>query len=255
MKTVFSILALIALLALPSQAQTPPVINNGTVTFGGVTLKVPDILGQQVTIQGQTLLVVTNQSGGYNISTWGAAGSLTNTPPQTMADAFALAKDYVQENNPANVGYYPTNGEWNFSVAGVFAQNSGQAAAQISVEHYFNQNWGLGAAVLEGNQNGQNGTAAAYAYGYYRKPIGDTALIGSLGGGYDNYTSKPMGIVKIEVEHRQSAHLSEFVGVGYDFEGFGKTKTQANTTISDPSGIIVGGGVRYSFSSINPFAK
>jgi len=252
-KKLISILG-VALFAATVHAQ-PISVNNGQITFGGVTLKVPDIINQPITIQGQTLLVQTNQSGGYNISTYGAAGNLTNTPPQTMPDAFARAKAYVEENNPANIGFYPTNGEWNFSVAGVFAQNSGQAAAQISIEHYFNQNLGLGAAVLEGNQNGQNGTAAAYFYGSYRKPIGDTAFIGSLGGGYDNYTGKPMGIAKIEVEHRQSAHLSEFVGVGYDFEGFGKTKTQVNTTISNPSGLIVGGGIRYSFSSLNPFAK
>jgi len=243
-----------ALLATVSQAQ-PVVISNGQVTFGGVTLQVPAIINTPITIQGQTLLITTNQSGGYNITTSGAYGSNSVTAPQTMQEAFGKAKDYVSENNPANIGFYPTNGEWNFSVAGVFAQNSGQAAAQISVEKYFNQNLGIGGAVLEGNQNGVNGTAAAYAYGSYRKPIGDTAFIGSLGGGYDNYTSRPMGIAKIEVEHRQSAHLAEFVGVGYDFEGFSKTKTQASTTIQNPSGIIVGGGIRYAFSSINPFAK
>jgi hypothetical protein len=37
------------------------------------------------------------------------------------------------------------------------------------------------------------------------------------------------------------------VGVGYDFEGFGKTKTAAGSTVSNPSGIIIGGGIRYAF--------
>lgn len=248
-----ALILLLACFAPPFASRAQNAASLGTINWNGMTL--PAIVGTPITVNGQTLIINTNSSGGYTIMTYGPNGTNSFTPPTTISGAEAFAESAINANNPANIGFYPTNGEWNFSVAGVFAQNSGQAAAQISLEHYFNQNLGLGVAVLEGNQNGMNGTAAAYAYGSYRKPIGDTALIASLGGGYDNYTGKPMGIVKIEVEHRSSAHLGEFVGVAYDFEGLGQTKTAAKTTIQDPSGIIVGGGIRYSFSSLNLFSK
>jgi hypothetical protein len=242
----------IALVAMVThlEAQTA-IINNGQITFGGITFQVPAIVNTPITINGQTLLITTNASGGYTVSTSGPAGTNSFTPPTTMADAVAFAKSAVENNNPANISYYSTNGEWDLSVGGVFAQNSGQAAAQLSIERYgLIKAWpqfALGSAVLEGNQAGQNGTAAAYGFIDYRHPIGDVAFSFGVGGGYDNYTSKPMGIAKIEVEYRQNRHLGEFVGVGYDFEGFGNTKTAVGTTISNPSGLIIGGGIRYAF--------
>lgn len=223
-----------------------------TIVFNGI--KIPAIIGTPITVQGQTITIQTNASGDFTIVTSGPNGTNSITPPHDLSGAMQFVQNAVEKNNPANIGYYPTNGEWVLSVAGVFAQNSGQAAAQLSIEKYGIipkwANLSLGVAVLEGNQNGQNGTAAAYAFGDYRRPIGDVAFSIGLGGGYDNYTGRPMGIVKIEVEYRSSKNLGEFVGVGYDCEGFGSTKTAVGTTISDPSGLTIGGGIRYSFSKL-----
>lgn len=236
--------AVLILLTLSGQAQDTP-----TIQWNGKTL--PAIVGTPITVNGQTLLIETNQSGGYTVITYGPQGTNSFTPPQDLNSIGTFVERAVQANNPANISYYSTNGEWDLSIAGAFAQNSGQAAAQLEIDRYgvFKSvpQLGLGAAVLEGNQAGQNGTAAAYANVLYRHPIGDVAFIGGLGGGYDNYTGRPMGIVKAEVEYRQSPHLGEFVGVGYDFEGFGKTKSQTGAMVADPSGLIIGGGIRYAF--------
>lgn len=240
-------ICLLGLLALPFSATAQTSL--GTINWNGITL--PAIVGTPITVNGQTLIIETNASGGYTVTTFGPNGTNSFTPPTTISGVAQFVQNAVQNNNAANIGYYSTNGEWDLSVGGVFAQNSGQAAAQLSLERYGVikkwPNFGIGAAVLEGNQAGQNGTAAAYAFGDYRKPIGDVAFSFGLGAGYDNYTGNPMGIAKIEVEYRQSRHLGEFVGVGYDFEGFGKTKTAVGTTVSNPSGIIIGGGIRYAF--------
>lgn len=237
---VLTIAAIAALLVTHAHAQTPapapaPI---PTLQWNGLTL--PAIVGTPITVNGQTLLIETNQSGGYTITTFGPQGINTFTPPTTTADVFTRAGQFVNANNPANLSYYSTNGEWDLSVGGVFAQNSGQAAAQLSVERYGVipswPNFSLGGAVLEGNANGQNGTAGAYAFGDYRRPIGDVAFVGGFGGGYDNYNKSFMGIGKVEIEYRQNRHLGEYVGVGYAFEG---TKNDR--------GMIEGGGIRYAF--------
>lgn len=247
MKTKITVLALagVCLMGIAASAQT----SLGTINWNGITL--PAITGTPITVNGQTLLIETNASGGYTVSTFGPQGTNSFTPPTSITGVAQFVQNAVQNNNAANIGYYSTNGEWDLSVGGVFAQNSGGAAAQLSLERYGVikawPNFGLGAAVLEGNQAGQNGTAAAYAFGDYRHPIGDVAISVGLGAGYDNYTSNPMGVAKVEIEYRQNKHLGEFVGVGYDFEGFGKTKTATGGAVSNPSGIIIGGGIRYAF--------
>jgi hypothetical protein len=206
--------------------------------------------GQPFSVNGQTFVFTTNDSGGIIITTTGPAGSNTVVAPVNSSELLARVREIVNENNPANIGYYGSN-DLVFSVAGVFAQNSGQAAAQLSIEKFgllkSIPQIGVGAAVLEGNQNGVNGTAAAYAFADYRKPIGDVAFSFGLGAGYDNYTSRPMGIARVEVEYRQNAHLGEFVGVGYDFEGMQSKVKAADNRAVDPSGLIIGGGIRYSF--------
>lgn len=224
------------LLTLAGHAQTSA--PNPTIQWNGLTL--PAIVGTPITVNGQTLLIETNQSGGYTITTFGPQGTNSFTPPTTVAGATTLAEQFVNANNPANLSYYSTNGEWDLSVGGVFAQNSGQAAAQLSIERYgvipSLPNLSLGAAVLEGNASGQSGTAGGYGFVDYRRPIGDVAFIGGLGGGYDNYNKSFMGVAKVEIEYRQNRHLGEYVGVGYAFEG-----TQTDR------GLMVGGGIRYAF--------
>jgi hypothetical protein len=220
-----------------------------SLSFGGVT--VPAIAGTPITIDGQTLLIATNASGGYTVVTYGTYGATNFTPPTTLGGVGTFVQNAVENNNAANISYYSTNGEWDVSLGAAYAQNSGNAAVQLSIEKYgIIKAWpqaSLGLAVLEGNQNGQNGTAAGYGFVDYRKPIGDVAFIFGGGGGYDNFTGKPMLILKGEVEYRQNKHIGEFAGAGYDLEGFGKTKTQVGSSVSNPSGLVVAGGIRCAF--------
>lgn len=237
---VLAFLALGAFLLTSAHAQSAPPVSPaaGTVLFNGIQL--PAIIGTPITVNGQTLLITTNASGGYTVQTSGPNGTNSFAVPQNITGVEAFVQNAVNHNNPANIGFYSTNGEWDLSIGGAFAQNSGQAAAQLSIERYGVipqwPNVSLGAAVLEGNANGQNGTAGAYAFTDYRRPIGDVAFIGGIGAGYDNYNKSFMGVARAEVEYRQNRHLGEYVGVGYAFEG---SKTDR--------GLILGGGIRYAF--------
>jgi len=197
--------------------------------------------GHPFTVNGQTFLISTNADGSLAILTSGPAGTNSVTPPSNSAQLLQRIEEMVNANNPANISYYGSN-EYVLSVGGVFAQNSGQAAAQLSLEKYgllkSAPNFALGAAVLEGNANGQNGTAGAYAFVDYRRPIGDVAFTAGLGAGWDNYNKAPMGVVKAEIEYRQNSHLGEYVGLGYAFEGLQKSQDR---------GLMIGGGIRYAF--------
>lgn len=249
-KTKSLLIGIALLTAMVIHAQTVITTPTGlSLSFSGVT--VPAIAGTPITINGQTLLIATNASGGYTVVTYGAYGTNSFTPPNTLGGVVAFTQNAVQNNNPENIGYYSTNGEWDVSLGAAYAQNSGAAAVQLAIERYgVIPSWpnaSLGLAVLEGNQNGQNGTAAGYGFIDYRHPIGDVALIVGLGGGYDNFTGKPMAIAKAEVEYRQNKHLGEFAGVGYDFEGLGTTKSQTGATLNNPSGLVVAGGIRCAF--------
>jgi len=223
---------------LPIQA-VPAVLNLPSSLESQLSSLLPQT-GQPFTLNGQTFVIETNASGGLTIITTGPAGTNTVTPPTTLAGATSRAEEFVNANNPANISYYSTNGEWDLSVGGVFAQNSGQAAAQLSIERYgvikSLPNLSLGASVLEGNASGQSGTAGGYGFVDYRRPIGDVAFVAGLGAGYDNYNKSFMGVAKVEVEYRQNRHLGEYVGVGYAFEG-----------IQNDRGLMIGGGIRYAF--------
>lgn len=239
----------LVVLTLTGRAQNSVVLTPGTVVNSTDIKSVPAVFtippivtpGQPFTVNGQTFLISTNADGTLAISTSGPAGSQTVTPPKDSAQLLARIEEMVNANNPANISYYSSN-EYVLSIGGVFAQNSGQAAAQLSIEKYgllkSAPNFALGAAVLEGNASGQNGTAGAYAFVDYRRPIGDVAFTAGLGAGWDNYNSAPMGIVKAEIEYRQNKHLGEYVGVGYAFEGLQKNQDR---------GLIIGGGIRYAF--------
>jgi hypothetical protein len=201
----------------PQTGNNPAVLSPSASIGEQIGTIVPNI-GQLFTVNGQTFLISTNPSGGLSITTTGPAGTNTVTPPTSLAGAFSRAQEFVNANMPGNIGYYSTNGEWDVSVGGVFAQNSGQAAAQLSIERYgvFKSlpNLSLGAAVLEGNDQGKSGTAGGYVFVDYRRPIGDVAFVAGLGGGYDIYNRSPMGIVKIEIEYRQNKHLGRIRGRG-----------------------------------------
>lgn len=225
MKKLLSIIGVAALLAT-AHAQTIPQIPLGVN------------IGQPFTLNGQTFIVTTNDAGQYVIISSGPAGTITNIPPSNLQDLIHQAEGMVNANNPANKGYY-TN-ELEFQVGAVYAQNSGQAAAKLSIEKWglikSQPNLGLGAALLEGNANGQHGTAAGYGFIDYRKVIGDVSGKIGLGGGYDNLNSSFMGIVQAEIEYRMSAHLGTFVGAGYALEKKGSDR-----------GLLLGGGICYAF--------
>lgn len=243
-----AVTAALIFITITSHAQTSALVTTpGTVVNTSQLEAVPAVLtippvitpGKPFTVNGQSFVISTNANGALTVSTSGPAGSETVTPPTTSAALLARIEEMVNENNPANISYYNSN-EYVLSIGGAFAQNSGQAAAQLSIEKYgilkSAPNFALGAAVLEGNANGQNGTAGAYAFVDYRRPIGDVAFTAGLGGGWDNYNKAPMGIAKAEIEYRQNAHLGEYVGIGYAFEG-----------LKTDRGAIIGGGVRYAF--------
>lgn len=201
-------------------------------------------IGQPFTLNGQTFIVTTNAAGGYVIITTGPAGTITNTPPSSLQEFVNQAEGMINANNPANKGYY-TN-ELEFQVGAVYVQNSGQAAAKLSIEKWgllkSVPNLGLGAAVLEGNANGQHATAGGYGFIDYRKVIGDVAGKVGIGGGYDSLNASAMGVVQIEVEYRMSQHLGTYVGVGYALE-----KKSNSPGAKDGGGTLIGGGISYEF--------
>lgn len=232
LKTVIRILALVALLTYEhfAVAQLTPQMPVGVT------------IGQPFTLNGQTFIVTTNAAGNYVVITSGPAGTVTNTPPTTLQGFLDRAQEIISANNPANKGYY-TN-ELEFQVGAVYAQNSGQAAAKLSIEKWglLTPNLGFGAAVLEGNANGQHATAAGVGFVDYRKVIGDVAGKIGLFAGYDNLNASPVFGPQAEVEYRMTQHLGTYVGVGFGIEKRGKTKGSA-----EGGGMLIGGGISYAF--------
>jgi hypothetical protein len=173
---------------------------------------------------------------------------LTYTPPNTLAGVASEAQSMMRANNPTNSGYYGTN-ELVARLGAVYLQNSGQAAIEIGVEKYgwlkfISPNLGVGAALFQGNKNGSSGTAGAVGFVDYRKVIGDVSLQIGAGGGYDNWNRSIMGVVKMDLELRQSHNIGEYVRVGYALEPGGIAN-------SSKGGLIVGGGINYSFKDFN----
>jgi hypothetical protein len=200
-------------------------------------------VGQPFAVGSQSFLVTTNDLGQFIIVSTGTAGTITNIPPMNQQDLLNRFTEYVAANNPANSGYYGTN-DFNLKVGAIFAQNSGQAFASIGVEKFglikSRPEIGFGAAVLEGNASGQNGTAGFYGGILYRRIIGDVAITGGVGGGYDKYNSKPMAVLKLDLEYRHNQHLGEYVGLGYAVEQRGKGG-------GADRGLMIGGGIVYAF--------
>ncbi len=183
---------------------------------------IPTITGHTVTINGQAFLL-TYTNGNYTATSTGPDGTVSVTTPTSEGDALAQIQSIVGKNNPANAAYYGTN-EWEARLGGIYEQNSGDAAALISVikwQPLFGQPIGFEGALLQGNQNGQSGTAGAYAALDYRKVIGDVAAIAGIGGGYDNYNKAAFGLVKGGVEYRTSKNLGTWVDLNYAIEAKG----------------------------------
>ena len=199
---------------------------------------IPPVAGQTITINGQTFLL-TFTNGNYTAASTGVNGTVSVTTPTSAAEALSSIQAIVQANNPAQASFYsPT--EIEAKLGGVYEQNSGAAAALISVTKWqpvFNQPLGFEAALLQGNQNGSSGTAAAYGAVDYRKVIGSVAAIGGVGVGYDNYNARIFGLVKGGVELRQGNHLGEWVDLSYAAEAKGNASR----------GFGFASGVSYSF--------
>jgi hypothetical protein len=235
-------LALLAGITFTARAQTLSLSSIQSMLKDGVIT-----IGQPVTIKGQTFLVTTNTDGTYAIFTSGVGGTATVTPPTTTAEALSQAQAMVAANNPTNSDFYGTN-ELVARVGAVYLQNSGQAVVEIGIEKYGllkpMPQLGLGAALFQGNNNGQSGTAGACGFVDYRKIIGDVSAQIGVGGGYDNWNKSPMGVIKADVELRQNHHIGEFVGVGYAIE---KDAFGGNSAAANKGGLMVRGGINYDF--------
>jgi hypothetical protein len=200
---------------------------------------IPAITGIPISVNGQSYLLTLNPNGTYTTTSAGVNGSASVTTPVTAAQAVEEIKALINANNPSNSTYYGAD-EWAARLGGVYLQNSGSAAAVIGITKWFLPGTipvGIEAALLQGNQSGQSGTAGCYAAVDTRKIIGDVAAVGGLGGGYDNYNKRPMGIVKAGVEYRQNPHLSEWVDLLYALEAKGNASR----------GLGFAAGLGYSF--------
>jgi hypothetical protein len=211
-------------------------LQNGIITIGQPTT---------LTINGQTqtFTVNTNPAGLYVISTSGSAGTATVTQPTTTAEVFAQMQSMIANNNPTNRDYYGTN-ELVARVGAIYLQNSGQAAIEIGVEKYglFKSlpQFGIGAALFQGNKQGQSATAGAIGFIDYRYIIGDVSAQIGLGGGYDNWNKCPIGVVKFDIEYRMSPHMGTYVGLGYGLE-------QGSINNSQKGGLMARAGANWSF--------
>ena len=222
MKKIIAITSIISL-ATVVQSQTLPV----------TTLLSP------ITINGQTFTLTANPNGSYTATTTGTNGTATATSPVTVAGAEAQIGADIAANDPSKTNYF-SDTEIEAKLGGVYEQNSGQAAALISVtkwEPIKGQPIGFEAALLQGNQNGASGTAAAYGVVDYRKIIGSVAAVGGLGAGYDNYNKSGFGLVKGGVELRYNKNVGVFTDLNYAFEAKGNASR----------GFGFGGGITYSF--------
>ena len=241
--------------AVPVQTQVPNLLGSLGVNVSGINISsISSLLqnglvtvGTPFAFNGQSFLVTTNAAGQYVIYTTGPAGTATVNQPTSVTGALTTMGQYVAANNPTNANFYGTN-EIAVGVGMVYLQNSGQAAVEISLEKYgllsSVSQLGLGVALFQGNNAGKSGTAGAVGFVDYRKIIGDVSVDIGAGAGYDNWNSSIMGVVKCDITLRQNHYLEEYAGVAYAFEG----------KVSGPGGLIVRAGVRYAFSSLNPFA-
>jgi len=235
------LIAALSLCILSAHAQVISVASIQTLLKDGIIT-----IGQPATVNGQTFLVTTNSSGGYNIQTTGPSGNLSVAPPTTPAAALATAQQYVNENNPTNSDFYGTN-ELVARVGAVYLQNYGQSVIEIGVEKYgllpSAPQLGIGGALFQGNRNGSSATAGGCGFIDYRKIIGDVSAQIGGGGGYDNWSQQPMALVKLDIEYRQNKHLGEYVGIAYGLEKGFSNASSAGTG----GGLMVRGGINYAF--------
>jgi len=233
-------------LAQTTNTSTAPV---SAISASSITALLNDGIikvGQPFSIKGVTVLVNTNADGVFVITVNTPNGDVTVTPPTTTSEALERAQAMIAANNPTNKDYYGEK-ELVGRVGAVYLQNSGQAVVEIGVEKYgllkAAPQLGLGAALFQGNNQGKPGTAGACGFLDYRKIIGDCSAQIGIGGGYDNWNSSAMGVVKVDVELRQNKHIGEFVGVGYAIEA----DTFKSGNADNKGGLMVRGGINYAF--------
>ncbi|MDE2104203.1 MAG: hypothetical protein KGL39_43605 [Patescibacteria group bacterium] len=247
MKKTLTSIALIAALTISASAQFISVTSTNLgqlFQLAGLAQELQNNtlirIGVPFTVNGnQTFLLTTNGGGLYTITTSGPGGTNSFTPPNNEATFLQTGQTWVSGNNPANIGYFGTN-EIDCRVGAMYLQNSGQAVAVLSIQKYGLFGWsnfGIGAGVLEGNNNGKQGTAGFYGEADYRKPIGDVAVVGGIIGGYDNWNSAAFGGAKVGLEYRQSAHLGEWIDV----------VCVGENTPDNSTPFLIGGGITYAF--------
>ena len=173
------------------------------------------------------------------ISSVSAQDPVTNAPaPQSIADAVNTLRGWLLSNNPNATNLF-SDSEIDLKLGGVYSQSTGEAGALLDVTDWglIAPNVGIGASVIEGNQSGKSGTAAAYAHIGYRRVIGNVAGSLFIGPGYDFDRQHLMGVIGAEAEYRWTAHVGAFVSAGYGISG----------DKSNDRGLILGGGFKYDF--------
>lgn len=248
MKKIFLIAALALAVMVPARAQTVSVTSTNLLTVLQLVGLSSQLANNQLVHVGvpftmttsagqQTFLITTNTAGLYTITTSGANGDASFTPPSNLNDLLGNGTAWLSANNVANADYYGTN-EINFKVGVQYLQNSGEVVSQVGVEFFWNK-IGIGIGVLQGNKAGQSGTAGFYGDVLYRKVLGDVSVNGGLIFGYDKWNSAMFAGVKTGIEYRQSKHLGEFVDIFYVAEFDPKAGGLSN----NDRGLGIGGGV------------
>lgn len=201
---------------------------------------VPNIVGTVFTAKdGQSFVISTNADGGYTAQSYGVNGTQVTVAPTSPQQVFAAVSQWFGNNDPSLSRYYGTN-ELVGRLGAAYQQNSGQAVAFISVTKYGLFGWqhiGFGGGVLQGNNGSKVGTAGVFGKAVYRKVIGDVSADGGLVFGYDLWDRQVFAGATIAVEHRQNAHLGEFVELTYAAEPGAKTD----------KGMLISGGISYAF--------
>jgi hypothetical protein len=203
-----------------------------------VTALLPTLVGQVITYKGQNFLISTNAAGNYIVSTFGVQGTNTIVVPATPEQAEEVASQWIEANNPANIGFYGTN-EIDARLGVAYVQSSGQAAAVIALDKYGLFGWqsiGLGGGFVQGQNAGKTSVGAIYSSIVYRKPIGDVAINGgAIPIGYDNFDGKFFLGLKAGLEYRQNTHLGEYLDFIVEKEFSGEINS------------LISGGVEYAF--------
>jgi len=132
---------------------------------------------------------------------------------------------------------YFSLGEISIELGGVYVQKTGEGGVLLDVAKWDVgiQGLGLGAQFVDSASQ----PAAEFGYLAYRKTLGNSAVWGFAGMGYNEIDKQLMGVIGLGLEHRSSKHISEFTKIGYAI--------QAKRTGDNSRGLVVGAGVQYNF--------